>query len=74
MLAKVQSDSGRAPSVCTPYTSAEELLEREIEAAMQRMCAAPSREDKLTHWREMCRLMDQRTPSRRRFMERMRGL
>lgn len=52
----------------------ETQLETEIEAAKQRMCAAAAREDKLTHWREMCRLMEQRTPHRVRFMERMRGL
>lgn len=52
----------------------ESQLEIAIEAAKQRMCAAPARQDKLTHWREMCRLMEQRTPHRVRFMSRMRGL
>jgi hypothetical protein len=53
---------------------AEELLELQIEAAKQRMCEAPDRADKMRHWREMCRLIDQRTPHRRRFMERLRGI
>lgn len=53
---------------------AERLLEQQIEAAKQRMCAAPERDEKLRHWREMCRLIDQRTPSRVRFMERIRSL
>lgn len=52
----------------------EAELETAIEAAKQRMCEAPARTDKLVHWREMCRLIDQRTPHRRRFMERMAGL
>ena len=54
--------------------SSEAELEQQIEAAKQRMCAAPDRDGKLRHWREMCRLIDLRTPSRRRFMERVRGL
>lgn len=52
----------------------EAALETAIEAAKQRMCAAPSRPEKMAAWREMCRLIDQRTPSRMRFMERVRGL
>lgn len=64
----------RSPAVCNSYASDETLLEQQIEAAKQRMCAAPARDDKLAHWREMCRLMEQRTPHRVRFMERMRGL
>lgn len=52
----------------------EAQLEAAISAAMARMCAAPERADKMRHWREMCRLIDQRTPARRRFMERTRGL
>jgi hypothetical protein len=52
----------------------EVALELEIESARQRLCAVQSREEKLAAWREMCRLMDQRTPHRVRFMERMRGL
>jgi len=62
-----------APTGCTPYTS-EADLELAISAAMQRMCAAPDRTLKMQYWREMCGLIDQRTPGRRRFMERMRGL
>lgn len=54
--------------------SSEEQLERDIEAAKQRMCAAEDRTLKLQYWREMCRLIDQRTPHRVRFMERMAGL
>ena len=56
-----------------PFRSEEEL-ETAIEAAKQRMCAAPERDEKLRHWREMCRLIDQRSPHRIRFMERMAGL
>lgn len=52
----------------------EQELEQLIEAAKQRMCEAPARAEKLRHWREMVRLMDQRTPHRVRFMERVRGL
>jgi hypothetical protein len=52
----------------------EEQIELAISAAMQRMCSAPDRAGKMRHWREMCRLIDQRTPSRRRFMERVAGL
>ena len=57
-----------------PQFSSEEALEAAIAAAMQRMCEAPTREGKMRHWREMCRLIDQRTPARRRFMERLRSL
>lgn len=49
-------------------------LECAIAAAKDRMCAAPEREQKLTHWREMCRLIDQRSIHQVRFMERMRGI
>lgn len=56
-----------------PFRS-ESQLEAEIEAAKQRMCAAPERDEKLTHWREMVRLIDQRSPHRVRFMERIAGL
>jgi hypothetical protein len=38
------------------------------------MCAAPDRTLKMQCWREMCRLIDQRTPERMRFMARVRGL
>ena len=61
-----------APSVCTNFTEAE--LEQQIEAAKQRMCEAPERSEKLRHWREMVALIDQRSPGRVRFMERMAGL
>lgn len=54
--------------------TAEEQLEQLIESAKQRMCEAPERSEKLRHWREMVRLIDQRSPSRVRFMERMAGL
>lgn len=52
----------------------EAALETAIEAAKQRMCAAPTRPEKMAAWREMVRLIDRRTPSRIRFMARMRGL
>lgn len=52
----------------------EEELERAISAAHDRLISAPDWNDKLTHWREMVRLIDQRTPARVRFMERMAGL
>jgi hypothetical protein len=64
--AKTERESGKFGS--------EQQLERAIEAAKQLLCAAPTREQKLTHWREMVRLIDQRTPARVRFMERTRGL
>ena len=67
-----------AQTKCEPHKFSSPLsesqLEAAIEAAKQRMCAAPTRDGKLEHWREMCRLIDQRTPHRVRFMERMRGL
>lgn len=52
----------------------EAELEAAIKAASDRMCVAPTREGKMREWREMCALIDQRTPSRRRFMERTQGL
>jgi hypothetical protein len=58
---------------CSEFSS-EEQLEQKIEAAKQQMCSAPEREEKLRHWREMCRLIDLRTPARVRFMERVAGL
>lgn len=61
-----------AKEFSSPLT--ETLLETAIEVAKQRMCEAPTRVEKLSAWREMCGLIDQRTPARRRFMERMRGL
>lgn len=74
MMERTEISAGlRAPSDCKTYAS-EEALELAIEAAKQRMCSAPERQEKMRHWREMCRLIDQRTPSRRRFMERMAGL
>lgn len=57
-----------------PAHLSEVLLESAIEVAKQRMCESATRAEKMDAWREMCRLIDQRTPSRRRFMERMRGL
>lgn len=65
-----------APSDCTNSTviDAESQLETAIKAASDRMCAAPERAGKMREWREMCRLIDQRTPHRVRFLERMRGL
>lgn len=53
---------------------ADAALEREIEAAKERMCAATTREEKLTHWREMVRLIDQRTPEQVKALEAQRGL
>jgi hypothetical protein len=68
-------DNTTAATKLTPRQFGSETdLELAIEGAMQRMCAAPTRAGKLEHWREMCRLIDLRTPSRRRFMERTRGL
>lgn len=56
------------------FSSAEAQLEAEIQAAFQRLCTVPHRHEKLAAWREMVRLIDQRTPERRRFMARVRGL
>lgn len=77
MTAANQTTGGpRAPvdRKISTVIAAEEQLELDIEAAKQRMCEAPARADKLVHWREMVRLIDQRTPHRRRFMARMAGL
>jgi hypothetical protein len=74
MVAEVAPDSGSLRPQDWKSCTSEEALERAIEAAKQRMCAAPERPEKMRHWREMCRLIDLRTPSRRRFMERMAGL
>lgn len=49
-------------------------LESEIAAAKERMCAAPTRKGKLAAWREMCQLIDQRSPETVAAMERARGL
>lgn len=57
-----------------PSHIAEVLLESAIEVAKQRMLDGKTREEKLSAWREMVRLIDQRTPARVRFMERMAGL
>jgi hypothetical protein len=57
-----------------PEFRSETDLELAIAAAMQRLCDAPERAEKMRHWREMVRLIDQRTPHRVRFMERMAGL
>lgn len=67
--------TSNAPSArfVPPHVS-EVLLETAIEVAKQRLCEAPTRAEKLDAWREMCRLIDQRTPARVRFMERMAGL
>jgi hypothetical protein len=74
MVAEPATGAGPfAPSDCKTYVS-EEQLEQQIEAAKQRMCDAPDRDGKMREWREMCRLIDQRTPERRRFMARVRGL
>jgi hypothetical protein len=54
--------------------SSEAQIEHAISDAMARMCAAPDRTLKMQYWREMCRLIDQRTPARVRFLERTRGL
>ena len=50
----------------------EEQLEQAIRAASDRMCEAIERKDKITHWREMARLIDRRCPHYARFLERMR--
>lgn len=60
----------RAPE---PFRS-EDQLEADIQATYERLCSAPEWDEKPRHWREMVRLIDLRTPSRRRFMERMQGL
>jgi hypothetical protein len=62
------------PAEAVPPPLTEAQLELAIAAAMQRLCKAPERAEKMRHWREMVRLIDQRTPHRRRFMERMRGI
>lgn len=49
-------------------------LERAINAATIALGEGQTRAEKMQRWRELCRLIDQRTPARRRFMERMRGL
>ena len=64
----------RPAEAAPPPSLSEALLETAIEVARQRLCEAPTRAEKLDAWREMCRLIDQRTPGRRRFMERMQGL
>lgn len=69
-VGNIPAETIRAPQ----SFGSESDLETAIEAAMQRMCDAPTRPEKMAAWREMCRLIDQRTPSRQRFMERMRGL
>lgn len=79
MTATNQTGGGhRSPSDCTYSTVsaafAEEQLELAISAASARMCSAPTRDGKLIAWRELVQLIDQRSPSRVRFMERMRGL
>lgn len=72
--------SGAGPLAPTPCNSApaqiydEQQLEAAISTAMARMCAATTRDEKMQYWREMCALIDQRTPSRRRFMARTQGL
>lgn len=63
----------RIPRAAT-HTLTEELLEAAIVVASARMCAAPTRAEKLEAWRELCVLIDQRTPSRRRFNARMREI
>ena len=55
-------------------TDSEAELEAAIAAAYQRLINAPTWEEKLERWREMVKLIDQRTPARVRFMERTRGL
>lgn len=52
----------------------EASLERAIAETNLLMCAAPTREEKLAAWRQMCALIDQRSIHRVRFMERMRNL
>jgi hypothetical protein len=49
-------------------------LEHAIKAAKQRMCDAPDRDGKMQHWREMCALIDKRTPWRRRFLQRLEAM
>lgn len=71
------SGSGDSPAQTErplPSFRSEEELERHINAALQRMCAAPDRALKMQRWRELCALIDQRTPARRRFMARIAGL
>jgi predicted component of type VI protein secretion system len=70
------TDGVSPPSDCkfAAVNTTEAQLEQQISAAMQRMCDAPTRDEKLTHWREMRQLIDQRTPARRQFMARIRGL
>jgi hypothetical protein len=49
--------------------SADEELERQIAAAHRRLCDAPTRDEKMQHWREMCRLIDRRSPEQIARME-----
>lgn len=63
----------RTPRAATD-AFAESQLEAAVAAANLRLCVAPTREEKLAAWRQMCALIDQRSIHRVRFMERMRGL
>lgn len=73
--AEIPQAKTSAPTQRTPQKFGSEAeLEAAISAAMARMCDAPTREEKLREWREMCALIDQRTPARVRFMERTRGI
>jgi hypothetical protein len=69
-----ENSGGARLSVCKNDALSEPQLEAQIEAAMQRMCTVSDRAEKMRHWRELCRLIDERTPERRRFMARTRGL
>lgn len=52
----------------------DEELELAIHAAHRRLCDAFAAEQRMEHYREMCRLIAQRTPERVEQMEREAGL
>jgi hypothetical protein len=58
-----------APAGLKVLPDAEQLLEQQIKAASDRMCAEPDRTLKLQYWREMCRLIDRRSPEQIAKME-----
>lgn len=63
-----------APSDCKSYVSADTELEQQIAAASDRLGEAQGREAKLAAWREMVKLIDQRTSEQVAALEAQRGL
>ena len=49
-------------------------LELAIAYARDCLYAAPTWDEKLVRWREWVRLIDQRSPSRARFLQRLEGM